>query len=78
MTEPPRDIWDRLAKMHNCCDVKVESRVHNGPDGVPVTTWTITIRQRKSWDDPIRIEAETMLDALVEGVLAAESRTWIQ
>jgi hypothetical protein len=68
---PPDNLWDRLALVQSCCDVDVTSARHRREGDVTELVWAVSVKPRDGSAEPVRVEAETMLDALAEAMTAA-------
>ena len=64
------DLWARLALLHQCCDLLMNSAV--GADGQRV--WRIVLRPRAKSEEAIEVTSDSFLDALRRSVDEAQSR----
>ncbi len=70
------DLWLRLERLHACCELRVHS-IHGGPapqDGW--RGWFVEVHPRSGGSRGLAVEAETLIDALLKAVLAAEVAGW--
>ena len=73
MEEP--GIWVQLARLDKCCTVRLRS--FHAPGPAPAIRWQLTIRPReRSAGRPIVIEADTSLEAIIQGLAAAKAASW--
>jgi hypothetical protein len=70
MNAPTERLWDRVARVRSCCDVEVK-RVQGELDGAGPAVWSVVVKPRDGSAGPVKVEGETMLDALVEAMTAA-------
>jgi hypothetical protein len=77
-TPSDRDMWEWLALLNNCCDVKISSARRDDGRGGHRTVWTVQVTRRDDSEPPIVTAKGSMLEALVAALEEAQENEWIE
>jgi hypothetical protein len=67
------DLWERLARLDQCCRVRMISRFDKRANRVG---WQILIERRDGRGPSIRIEGLGLAEALYDATIRAEAQGW--
>jgi hypothetical protein len=78
-SNPPPDLWIRLARLAERCEMRMSSEPEPQTDGSWRWVWRVMIRPREKQPGPPRailVMAPSALAAMTEALAEAESRGW--
>ena len=71
MTRP--DLWERLARLDQCCDVRAWSEVLGGGR----VSWTVRISHRDGRAKTIEVSGQSLVETLSDALTQAEALKWL-
>lgn len=76
---PPPDLWARLARLDERCEMRLTSEPEPQSDGSWHWVWRVVIRPRADEQGPpklVLVMARSAVEALTEALAQAEARGW--